>query len=1095
VPVKIANAQGRAVWGVLLASGVVLSLAVFLMGTASLDSRPNPSEKNGVNETSSVQLQMQMRQAERPLSFEPNLGQADRSVKFLSRTREHAMFLKSDGIVLVLSKNRLRRETRNSKPVGAEHDAMKSPASIRDVLPIEESKQANDDSAMNMRVVGANREPATRGLSELPAKSNYYIGRDPRNWRTNVPNYAKVQYENIYPGINLIYYGNQSRLEYDFVVAPGADPAQIHLAFDTYSRGQSKSAHLILEKNGDLAIEVDGQEIRFQKPAVYQSTSQPSVHIPIDGKYVSRGDGQIGFEIGKYDHSKLLVIDPVLQYSTYFGGNQHEQGFGVKLDASGNILMTGATASTNFPLKNAFQTSAGGNLDVFVSKFDPTGTSLVYSTYLAGSGDDLGEGIALDPSGDAYVTGWTSSPNFPTKNALQSALAGAGATNDFLAEFDPNGNLIFSTYFGGTGVDHCYSVQVDSSGIYIAGDTSSTDYPTKNPFQATKLGSQTDAFLTKFTADASSVVYSTYLGGAGADSQAYSVAIDSSQSAYLAGQTSSTSFPIKNAFQSTNPSTQGAEVFVTKFTPDGRSLVYSTYLGGSSFQSAGTIVVDSAGSAYVSGGTSSTDFPLQNPWATKVGGSNNFDGFVTKFAPSGSALIYSTLIGGTSDEFADGLEVDSQGNAHIAGYTMSTDFPTTPDAFQPTSGGSWDGFVVEFNSTGSVLLYSSYLGGSGLDVSDAIGLDSSGNAWVTGTEASTNFPVTSNAFQSSYGGGNDDAYLANVTAAATSALAVTLAGAGSGTVTSSPAGMNCGTICSETFINGTAVTLTATAASGSEFIGWSGACSGTSTCNVTVNSAESLTATFDPPSLPLTVTLAGSGKGTVTSNPSGINCGTTCSASFNTGSQVTLSASPAAGSEFTGWSGACTGMSACTVTMSAAQQAAATFAPTTFTLTANPTSLTVQSGGQAKSTITVALKTAGVGSPVQLSCAVSGATSAPSCGMSPASVTPGPSSVTSALTVTDSAMAALKTPREHPHAGRGTYALFLPIGVFGIMLMGGLGDRRSRIAVGYGLLFLLLAFQFACSNSSKQSATNYTVTITGVSGSVQNTAQVTVTVP
>jgi hypothetical protein len=457
-------------------------------------------------------------------------------------------------------------------------------------------------------------------------------------------------------------------------------------------------------------------------------------------------------------------------------------------------------------------------------------------------------------------------------------------------------------------------------------------------------------------------------------------------------------------------STQAAEDFVTKFSPDGQSLVYSTYLGGTGFQSIGGIVVDSAGSAYVAGGTTSADFPLQNPWQAKFAG--GYDAYVTKFDPSGSTLVYSTYIGGTNDEFGGAIAIDPLGNAYIAGYVLSTDFPTTANAFQPTSGGNWDGFVAEFNSTGSTLIYSSYLGGSGLDVSDAITVDSSGNAWVTGTEASTNFPVTSNAFQSSYGGGNDDAYLANVGAVR----------------------------------------------------------------------------------FPLTVSLAGTGKGTVTSTPSGIDCGTTCSGAFAAGGPVTLTASPTAGSEFTGWSGACSGLNTCSVTMNAAQQVTATFAPTNFTLTANPTSLSVQPGSQATSTITVSLKTAGIGSPVQLSCAVAGATSALSCNLNPAAVTPGSSSVTSTLTVAASAMAALQAPREHHRVGFGLYALCLPI-AFGVVFIGGIGKRRTRIAICYGVLFLLVALQLACSGSSKMNVTNYTVTTTGASASVQETAQVTVAVP
>ena len=340
------------------------------------------------------------------------------------------------------------------------------------------------------------------------------------------------------------------------------------------------------------------------------------------------------------------------------------------------------------------------------------------------------------------------------------------------------------------------------------------------------------------------MIYSTYLGGTGGGTQAYAIAVDSSQSPYVTGQTESSAFPLMNPFQSQNNTAGAGTVFVTKFAPAGNALVYSTYLGGSSIESSGGIAVDSSGEAYVVGGTVSSDFPTKNPFQAVQAGM--YDIFVTKFDSSGSALVYSTFIGGTNDENADGVALDSLGNVYVAGYSASTNFPTTSNAFQPKNNGMWNALVLELNSAGSGLIYSSYLGGSGTDASSGMTIDSSGDVYVTGTASSTNFPITSNAFQSTYGGGGGDAFLAMVSAVTTYPLTVSVTGTGTGTVTSNPLGINCGAVCSATFASGT-VTLTATAGAESAFEGWSGACVGTGVCTVTMNAAQAVTATFAPP--------------------------------------------------------------------------------------------------------------------------------------------------------------------------------------------------------------------------------------------------------
>ncbi len=832
--------QTRVTRAILLGASFIVALAMLVI-VAPRPIQGSVSSGKPDQRAEKMAGQPRVSGAELPLSFEPNLGQTDRLVKFLSRGQEYELFLTANEAVLLLRKAGANDEILNPKLRGEHIDDLALPSSFptQKLSPVRERKQNRDQALLRMRIVGANRKAAVVGLAEFPGTSNYFIGNDSTHWQTNVPNYAKVRYQSIYPGIDLVYYGNQSQLEYDFVLAPGADPSRISLGFAAQRRAQTKLHRLRLDNNGDLVIDVNGREVRFRKPFVYQPASEPGGQTPVAAKYVLRANNQIGFELGQYDRSKLLVIDPILAYSTYLGGNGYDSGFGVAVDASGNIVVTGTTASTNFPTANAFQSQIAGSQNIFITKFNPSGTSLIYSTYLGGKDTDSCEGVALDSSGDAYVTGFTNSPNFPTKNAIQGSRK--GVQNIFLSELDPTGNLLSSTYYGGSGQDEAFAIAVDSSGVYVVGNTTSTNYPTKNAFQP-QIASADDAFLTKFSPGGSSVVYSTYLGGAGGGSQAYAVAVDSSQSPYVTGQTRSLSFPLMNPFQSQN--TAQGTVFVTKFSPTGNALVYSTYLGGSSTESSGGIAVDSSGNAYVTGGTGSNDFPTQNPLQPKNAGM--YDVFVTKFNSSGSALVYSTYLGGSKNDTGIALKVDPSGNAYVTGYTLSANFPTTPNAFQPTSGGNWDAFVLGLNSAGSGLIYSSYLGGSGLDYSTSIALDSSGNAYVTGGEASTNFPITSNAFQSIYGGGSDDGYLAVVSAVTTFPLTVSIAGTGTGTVTSSPTGINCGTVCSTTFAAGT-VALTASAGAGSAFTGWSGACSGTGVCNVTMNAAQSVTASFAPP--------------------------------------------------------------------------------------------------------------------------------------------------------------------------------------------------------------------------------------------------------
>ncbi|MCP4557291.1 MAG: hypothetical protein GY836_17945, partial [Herbaspirillum sp.] len=443
-----------------------------------------------------------------------------------------------------------------------------------------------------------------------------------------------------------------------------------------------------------------------------------------------------------------------LSYSTYLGGDETDRGYGIAVDGSGNAYVTGYTGSTDFPTGQAFQGNVG-SVDAFVSKLAPSGGTLVYSTYLGGGGIDRGYGIAVDGSGNAYVTGYTGSTDFPTAQAFQGTYAG-GSWDAFVSKVAPSGGtLVYSTYLGGGSGDSASGIALDTSGAaYVTGYTWSTNFPTGQAFQgALGGGGNYDAFVSKLAPGGTALTYSTYLGGAGYET-GNGIAVDGSGNAYVTGYTTSTDFPTAQAFQGTRPGDYDA--FVSKLAPSGATLTYSTYLGGGSIDYGRGIAVDNSGNAYVTGETFSTDFPTAQAFqGTNVGAS--WDAFVSKLAPSGAALAYSTYLGGGAGDFGFGIAVDNPGNAYVTGQTGSADFPTG-QALQGTNAGSSDAFVSKLAPTGATLTYSTYLGGFFNDFGYGIAVDTSGNAYVTGFTGSYDFP-TAQAFQGTNAGGDYDAFV------------------------------------------------------------------------------------------------------------------------------------------------------------------------------------------------------------------------------------------------------------------------------------------------------------------------------------------------
>ena len=713
-----------------LACGVLL--AIVMIGFFAR------SDKALLSKSAPPQARLLQSYGKLPLSFEANRGQTDKQVKFLSRGAGYALFLTPTEAVLSLKAETGQRTKKES------------------VLPVsnEPKSAASKAAVVRIRLEHATGKTKVSGIDELAGKSNYFIGNDSAQWRRDIPTFGGVKYQGIYSGVDLIYYGNQRQLEYDFVVAPGADPRQIELSFAGANR-------LRLDAAGNLVVSIAGGEIVEHTPVIYQDIE--GIRQRVTGGYELRSGHTVGFKLAAYDHREQLTIDPSLVYATYLGGSDADGGAGIAVDSSGNAYITGDTLSTNFPTAGALQTTYGGGRDAFVAKLNASGTALIYSTYLGGSDLDAGHLIAVDSLGNAYITGLTRSSDFPTTAGALQTTSGGGF-DAFISKLNSSGSaLIYSTYLGGSNDDVGFGIAVDTLGnAYVNGYTFSSNFPTTVGALQTTFGGVRDAFVSKVNSSGSALIYSTFMGGSNDDVGA-SIVVDSIGNAYVNGYTNSIDFPTTaGAFQTTLGG--GYDQYISKLNSSGSALIYSTYLGGSGSEQAQVgIAVDSSGNAYVAGGTQSTNFPTTPGALQTAFGGGADDAFVSKLNSSGSALIYSTYLGGSNVDVGEGIALDSSGNAFVTGYTNSSDFPTTAGAPQTTIGGGFDVFVSTLNSNGSALIFSTYMGGSNDEfIGPSPAVDSSGNAYVTGSTASSDFPTTAGAFQTTFGGGSGDAFIAKI---------------------------------------------------------------------------------------------------------------------------------------------------------------------------------------------------------------------------------------------------------------------------------------------------------------------------------------------
>jgi len=716
-----------------------------------------------------------------PLSFEANRGQTDARVDYLARGKGYTLFL-----------------TRGQAVLRLQTDA--GPAARPAVL--------------RMKLLGASRTAPAAALDQLPGVANYFQGHDPSQWHTGIPTYRKVKYTGVYPGVDLVYYGNQGRLEHDFIVAPGGDVSKIVVSFE--------GAQPRIDRLGDLCLTVDGSELRLQKPVVYQSDGGAGQHS-VDGRYALDGN-RVSFKLGAYDHTRELVIDPLLVYGSYLGGSFYNYGTGIAVDSQGSAYVTGYTSSTNFPTEDPIYGSLSGQDSAFVSKFNASGTALVYSTYLGGSQGGAQSNpydIAVDSEFNVYVAGTTNAPDFPVTAGAYQTLCGAifngtetvpGCDsyfgNGFLTKINSTGSaLAYSTFLGGnSGAAVITGVAVDSSfEAYVTGyeeepcstggNPNCTVFPTTTgAFTAGNwLCCSSYAFVAKFDAGGANLLYSSLYGSAtptpNPDTcttactqnpvEAQAIAVDAHGDAYITGWTQDGNLPVTTgAFQTTakpilgksDPNNyymiRGERGFVAKFDPTQSgtgSLVYATYLGGTTPGNdyATGIAVDSKGNAYITGSAGSPDFPTTKGAFQRTcyspGGAECGTAFITKLNPTGTALVYSTMLGDQSNDSgsavsAGRIRVNSSGNAFVAG-TTGPGFPLE----NPISTAG-DAFVTELNPTGTALLFSTYFGGGGVQgdlfPAAALAVDAVNSVYVTGTANGT-FTVTPDAFQTTFSGYNE----------------------------------------------------------------------------------------------------------------------------------------------------------------------------------------------------------------------------------------------------------------------------------------------------------------------------------------------------
>ncbi len=971
-----------------------------------------------------------------PLSFEANSGQTDSRVKFLARGNGYTLFLTDRDATLRLDAPAI---SVNSKPARPFASVVRfSFADSRDLTQVE-------------------------GLDLQPGRSNYLIGNNPAHWHRNIPNFSRVRYKDMYPGVDLIYYGNQGQLESDYVVSPGADPRNIALSI------QGAQA-IRLDPATGVTLSTKAGDVHLHPPIAYQEVKGQRQEIAAN--YVQRGAHLIGIQLGPYDPRQTLIIDPVLVYSTFVGGSKPGFGQAIAIDSTGNAYITGSTSATDFPVTSGVFQSASKDVNQptgYVSKLNAAGTALLFSTYLGGSGSaSRGEGgnaIGVDVSSNVYVAGSTASTDFPiTPNAFQQINNAAGTfSNCFLSELDSTGSLLlYSTYLGGTASDSCSGLALDvNANVYLTGFASSTNFPVTpaTAIQTTNKAVSGTAFITRMDTTkigTGSLIYSTLLGGSSSDG-GRGIAVDSNFNAYITGQTKSADFPITmtTAFQTAMKGTAGNAFIASVSTTTANTLNYSSYLGGTATNNPGQqglgdsgtgIALDKSFNSYIVGNIESPDFPTKAGAFQLVPKNSSNTVFVARFdtTKSGSAsLLYSTALGGSTFDEAAGIAVDTLGDAFVTGTTESSDFPATSGAPQTTLKGTDNVFFTILNPSGAAVLFSTFFGGSGGDFGSAVAIDSasSPNAYIVGTAGSSNFPTTPGAFQTTFKTAN--AFVAKMTPSAAPAvfvIPVSLSFGNQNINTSSPSQPATLTNNSKSTLTITSITITGTNAA--DF-------SQTNTCgaSLAVGTSCAINVVFKP---------SGTGSESAT---------------------LTITDSDAGSPQLVQLSG--TGIST----------------TPDFSISITPATLSVVAGSSAAFTVSVSSLN-GFSAATSLAC--SGAPPASTCTLSPTSVTP---SGTTAVTSSGTINTTVRTIA--PPIPTSPFRPNLPVGVLGpialaLTLIAAwlLASRRASRKFVWSLAVLAALALSSCSGLPRGGTPKgtFTITVQGTSGSLTHSATTTLTV-
>ncbi|MEP6794628.1 MAG: SBBP repeat-containing protein [Saprospiraceae bacterium] len=658
--------------------------------------------------------------------FIENKGQWPNEVHFLTRIDGLDAWITTHGVVYDFYKLKQRSHTDANL-----HDANHFTQNQK----FEEKEKDRFGHVVNITLKNANASSTSKGIEKSTAYYNYFMRNDRDKWISEVALYQEALLRDVYDNIDERYYFESGNIRYDFIVKPNADPGQIQMAIEG-------SLQTFINEKGDLVFTTRFGEVK--QAGLFTWQEKNGVKQKVVSRFEKDDHGIVSIQVGIYDRSKPLIIDPLV-YSTYIGGSSFDDANAIAVNESGNAYITGSTSSATYPTTaGAYDESYTGNSDVFVTKLNNSGSALVYSTFIGGSGYENAYALTIDGSGNAYITGTTASTDYPVTGGAYD-LSINGLHDCFVTELNSNGSaLIYSTFFGGSAYDEAYAIAKDANGnVYVTGETESTNYPTSGGALSTVKQGFWDSFVTTFNSSGSALIYSTYLGGTGEDF-GFGIAVDVSNNAYVTGYTDSSDYPTTaGVFDETF--NQADDVFVTKLNSNGSALLYSTFLGGIGSDRCYSITTDANGNAYVTGRTNFSDYPV-TAGAFDQTANGGGDVFVTKLNSSASALIFSTFLGGNGNEFGYDIAIDGSENVYISGLTSSSNFPTTAGAYNTSNNGDNDIFVSRLNGSGSVLLYSSFIGGSLEEGGRSIAIDANGIAYITGFTESDDFPTTSNAY-------------------------------------------------------------------------------------------------------------------------------------------------------------------------------------------------------------------------------------------------------------------------------------------------------------------------------------------------------------